>query len=91
MNDKCRFEKKASHFRQRCWRTPAVAEMVSKGQRLRLFQAKSRQQEFCVVTHVEPIEDGLTSVRVHFLEPHPEFWHITFPPDDWTPRHPIQN
>ncbi len=18
---------------------------------------------------------------------HPEFWHITFPPDDWTPRH----
>src|SRR6266436_5817686 len=62
-------------------------KMVSKGQRLRLFQAKSRQQEFCVVTHVEPIEDGLTSVRVHFLEPHPEFWHITFPPDDWTPRH----
>ena len=65
-----------------------LRKLVSKGQRLRLFQAKSRQQEFCVVTHVEPIEDGLTSVRVHFLEPHPEFWHITFPPDDWTPRHP---
>src|SRR5712671_7272092 len=65
-----------------------LRKLVSKGQRLRLFQAKSRQQEFCVVTHVEPIGDGLTSVRVHFLEPHPEFWHITFPPDDWTPRHP---
>ena len=61
---------------------------VRKGQRLSLFQAKTGQQEFCIVAHVEPIEDGFTSVRVHFLEPHPEFWHITFPPDDWTPRHP---
>src|ERR1700704_1627158 len=38
-----------------------LRKLVSKGQRLRLFQEKSRHQEF---------------------------WHITFPPDDWTPRHP---
>jgi hypothetical protein len=61
---------------------------VTKGQRLKLFQANSGQQEFCIVAHVEPIDGGFNSVGVHFLEPHPEFWHITFPPDDWTPRHP---
>jgi hypothetical protein len=26
-------------------------------------------------------------VRVQFVEPQPNFWHIAFPPDDWTPRH----
>jgi hypothetical protein len=61
---------------------------VTKGQRLKLIQARSGQQEFCIVAHVEPIDGGFNSVGVHFLEPHPEFWHITFPPDDWTPRHP---
>jgi hypothetical protein len=65
-----------------------LRKSVRKCQRLSLFQAKTGQQEFCTVAHVEPIDDRFVSVRVHFLEPHPEFWHITFPPDDWTPRHP---
>ena len=61
---------------------------VRKGQRLSLLQTKTGQQEFCTVAHVEPIDGVFASVRVQFLEPHPEFWHIAFPPDDWTPRHP---
>jgi hypothetical protein len=65
-----------------------LRKAVQKGQRLSLFQAKTGQREFCIVAHVEPIDDGFAAVRVHFLEPHPEFWHITFPPDNWTPRHP---
>jgi hypothetical protein len=65
-----------------------LRKSVRKGQRLSLVQTKSGQQEFCVVAHVEPIEGGFTSVRVQFLEPHPEFWHVAFPPDDWTTRHP---
>jgi len=65
-----------------------LRKAVRKGQRLSLLQTKSGQQEFCIVAHVEPIEGGFTSVRVQFLEPHPEFWHVTFPPDDWTTRHP---
>jgi hypothetical protein len=65
-----------------------IRKSVRKGQRLNLFQAKTGQQEFCIVAHVESIDDGFASVRVHFLGPHPEFWHIGFPPDDWTARHP---
>src|SRR6266446_6298839 len=37
-----------------------LRKLVSKGQRLRLFQVKSRQQEFCAVTRVGPRADGLT-------------------------------
>lgn len=65
-----------------------LRKMVQKGQRLSLLQAKTGQQAFCLVAHIEPIDDGFAAVRVHFLEPQPEFWHIAFPPDDWTPRHP---
>jgi hypothetical protein len=65
-----------------------LRKLVKKGQCLSLLQTKTGQQEFCTVAHVEPIDHGFASVRVQFLEPHPEFWHIAFPPDDWTPRHP---
>jgi len=27
-------------------------------------------------------------VGVEFLLPNPTFWHVAFPPRDWTPRHP---
>ena len=65
-----------------------LRKAVRKGQRLSLFQAKTGQQAFCIVAHIGPFDDGCAAVRVRFLEPQPEFWHITFPPDDWTPRHP---
>ena len=58
---------------------------VRKGQRLSLLQVKTEQQELCTVAYIHPINDGFTSVRVQFPEPHPEFWHITFPPQDWRP------
>jgi hypothetical protein len=61
---------------------------VRKGQCLSLLQIETGQQEVCIVAYIHPINDGFTSVRVQFPEPHPEFWHIAFPPDDWTTRHP---
>jgi hypothetical protein len=27
-------------------------------------------------------------VGVEFMLPNPIFWHVAFPPKDWTPRHP---
>ena len=65
-----------------------LRKAVRKGQRLSLFQAKTGQQAFCIVAHIGPFDDGRAAVKVRFLEPQPEFWHITFPPDDWTPHHP---
>lgn len=65
-----------------------LRKAVRKGQRLSLFQSKTGQQAFCIVAHVAPFDDGCAAVRVRFLEPQPEFWHIAFPPEDWTPHHP---
>ena len=65
-----------------------MRKAVRKGQRLSLFQSKTGQQTFCIVAHIGPFDDGCAAVKVRFLEPQPEFWHIAFPPDDWTPHHP---
>jgi hypothetical protein len=64
-----------------------LRKAVQKGQHLSLLRLKTGQQAFCTVAHVEPTHNGFAAVRVHFVEPQPEFWHITFPPDDWTTRH----
>jgi hypothetical protein len=64
-----------------------MRKVVQKGQRLSLLQAKTGQQAFCVVAHLEPFEGGFVAVRVQFIEPQPDFWHVSFPPADWTARH----
>jgi hypothetical protein len=61
---------------------------VRVGQSLALLQANTGQLQFCTVAHVEHIENAFASVTVQFLQPHPEFWHVSFPPADWTPHHP---
>ena len=60
---------------------------VQNGQRLSLLRPKTGQQVYCTVARVEPVQGGYAVVRVQFVEPQPEFWHITFPPEDWTSRH----
>jgi hypothetical protein len=61
---------------------------VRKGQRLKLFQESTGQMEVGTVAHVESVSGRLVSVRVQFSEPHPEFWHASFPPANWTRSHP---
>lgn len=64
-----------------------MRKSLQKGQRLTLLQAKTGQQAVCVVAHMEPFERGFTAVRVQFIEPQPDFWHVSFPPSDWTAHH----
>ena len=61
---------------------------VHPGQCLQLQHGRSREQKDCVVAYLEPADNGYAHVSVQFVEPHPEFWHATFPPEDWTWRHP---
>lgn len=37
----------------------------------------------CRVVHVGPTLQGRTQYGIEFAEPAPNFWHITFPPEDW--------
>jgi len=35
-----------------------------------------------------PVRGGQGEIGLEFSEPRPAFWRVTFPPEDWSPRHP---
>jgi hypothetical protein len=66
----------------------AVSKQVSKGQRLSLSNVQTRATLECVIAHIGRREGEQIQVGVEFTLPNPIFWHVAFPPKDWTPRHP---
>jgi hypothetical protein len=66
----------------------AVSEKVKRGQRLTLSNAQTKAALECVVAHIGRRERDHVQVGVEFMLPNPIFWHVAFPPKDWTPRHP---
>jgi hypothetical protein len=65
-----------------------VAAPVHRGQRFILSNLQTKAALECVVVHLERIPGEPTQVGVEFMLPNPAFWRVTFPPKDWTPRHP---
>jgi hypothetical protein len=63
-----------------------VSTRVNKGQRLTLSNVQTKAAWECVVAHIRHGNDF--QVGVEFMLPNPTFWHVAFPPKDWTPRHP---
>ncbi len=59
-----------------------------RGQRLTLSNLQTKASLECVVAHVEKHQSDHLQVGVEFMLPNPIFWHVAFPPKDWTPRHP---
>jgi hypothetical protein len=58
-------------------------------QLLTLRNAMTMEELSCRVVDLSSVDKlGLRSVGVEFVEPAPRFWHIAFPPRDWTPRSP---
>jgi hypothetical protein len=64
----------------------ALAANIAEGQTLRLVNRMTREEESCRVVYLGPASSGKVRVAIEFLQPSPEFWHITFPPDDWLAR-----
>ena len=56
---------------------------VNQGQKLFMSSAVSEKRA-CRVVHVGPTLQGRTQYGIEFAEPAPNFWHITFPPEDWS-------
>jgi hypothetical protein len=59
-----------------------LAAKVTQGQTLLIKDASSEPRR-CHVVYIGPTVEGRTQFGVEFDEPAPNFWHITFPPDDW--------
>ena len=60
-----------------------LAGKVTKGQKLRLTNRATKEEQICRVASITAVPDGKTQVGVEFLKPSPDFWRISFPPEDW--------
>jgi hypothetical protein len=60
-----------------------LAHKVAKRQLLRLINRATREEQICRVASLGPAAGGKTQIGVEFLKPSPDFWHISFPPEDW--------
>jgi PilZ domain len=65
-----------------------LAAKVEKGHLLRMKNRATRQEQSCRVVFVGPVANGKTQIGVEFTSPSPEFWHIAFPPEDWSAVEP---
>jgi hypothetical protein len=65
-----------------------LAAPVNRGQRLTLTNERERESLECIVAHIGDAQEDLIQVGVSFVMPNPKFWKVTFPPEDWSIRHP---
>lgn len=66
----------------------AVSAPLYRGQRLTLSNVRTKEALECVVVHIDRFPGEAMRAGVEFLLPNPTFWHVAFPPKDWSPRHP---
>ena len=60
---------------------------VSIGMQFTLRNGKTNEDVACRVVYAGQ-QLSKAEVGLEFLKPAPNFWHIAFPPADWTPRSP---
>ena len=65
-----------------------LAAKVTKGQRLRLTNRATQVEQVCKVASLGPVTGGKAQIGVEFLTPSPDFWRISFPPEDWVMPEP---
>jgi hypothetical protein len=63
-----------------------LAATVETGQIVILQNARTNQEEESIVKLVSAGRPGKFNVALEFKSPSPNFWQITFPPDDWAVR-----
>ena len=60
---------------------------LEQGQTLILRSVRTNEQQESLVKLVSPGDSGKFNVALEFTKPNPTFWHITFPPEDWSNHH----
>ena len=56
------------------------------GQTIMLQNVRTRETQEATVKLVSP-GAGKFNVALEFVKPSPAFWHISFPPEDWSSRY----
>ena len=55
---------------------------------LKLKNTTTQEEVACRVVDLGATDKGITNVGIEFVEPAPRFWHIAFPPENWSARSP---
>ncbi len=58
------------------------------GQIITLRNSRTGEEAPCRVVYLSPRQTENREVGIEFMEPRPQFWRISFPPPDWTPKDP---
>jgi hypothetical protein len=61
-----------------------LSTSVGKGQRLELLNIATGDRAECIVAYLGHREGDRIEIGVEFILPNPQFWHVAFPPKDWT-------
>jgi hypothetical protein len=61
-----------------------LTDMVTPKQRVLVLNTHSEELEECRVVYVKNELTGPPKVALEFTRPAPSFWHLAFPPADWT-------
>ncbi len=61
---------------------------VEMGQMLVLQILPTNESQEARVVFLNEGEAGKFHVGVELIKPNPFFWHVSFPPEDWSPSHP---
>jgi hypothetical protein len=65
-----------------------LRQAVLAGQRLRIKNLMTNEERPCVVADINPGQSASPEMGVAFSESCPEFWRVSFPPEDWSPHSP---
>ena len=49
---------------------------------------KTEEEHECHVAFLGPVRSGKAEIGVEFTSPHPTFWRVAFPPEDWSLKNP---
>jgi hypothetical protein len=63
----------------------SLAAKISQGQILRIRSQMYAEEQDCRVIWIGPETEGKNRCGIEFLQPAPNFWHVAFPPADWSP------
>jgi hypothetical protein len=61
---------------------------VTSGSKVLLQHKSTQEEQECHVVFLGPVRAGRAEIGLEFSSPHPTFWRVAFPPEDWTPKHP---
>ena len=61
---------------------------LTSGSTVLMQHKQTGEEQECHVVFLGPVRGGQGEIGLEFSEPRPTFWRVTFPPEDWSPRHP---